>query len=100
VEDLEKRYPELLAPVLDQEYSVKKTTTTTLAAALTTRTVVGTKRGPSDLLDFTSVMKASQAISDEMAFEQLIHKIMRIVMENVGAQRGGFNLRKTTAILA
>jgi predicted ATPase/signal transduction histidine kinase len=92
VEDLEKRYPELLAPVLDREYSLNKTTTT--LATLTTRTVVGTKRGPSDLLDLTTVMKASQAISDEMAFEQLINKIMWIVMENVGAQRGALILEK------
>jgi PAS domain S-box-containing protein len=39
-------------------------------------------------LDFTSVMKASQTISSEIVFERLLDKLMKIIMENAGAQKG------------
>ncbi len=39
-------------------------------------------------LDLTSLMKASLAISGEILFEQLIKKLMGVVVENAGAQNG------------
>jgi len=39
-------------------------------------------------LDFLSVAKASQAISEEIVFSELIHKLMRIMIETAGAQSG------------
>jgi predicted ATPase/class 3 adenylate cyclase len=39
-------------------------------------------------LDLTSLMKASLAISGEIFYEQLIKKLMGIVIENAGAQNG------------
>jgi PAS domain S-box-containing protein len=39
-------------------------------------------------LDFTSVMKASQTISSEIVIERLLNQLMKIIMENAGAQRG------------
>ena len=38
--------------------------------------------------DFESVMKASQAISEEISLEELLNKIMRIIVENSGSQLG------------
>jgi diguanylate cyclase (GGDEF)-like protein len=38
--------------------------------------------------DFESVMKASQAISEEISLEELLNKIMQIIIENSGSQRG------------
>ncbi|NJO08270.1 MAG: GAF domain-containing protein [Chloroflexaceae bacterium] len=43
---------------------------------------------PSSRLDFASIIKASQAISDELALDVLLAKLMRIVIENAGAERG------------
>ena len=42
----------------------------------------------SDVLDLSTVMKASQAISSEIALEKLLTKMMQIVIENAGAERG------------
>jgi predicted ATPase/GAF domain-containing protein len=39
-------------------------------------------------LDFQSIMKSSAAISGEIRLESLLQKIMNIVIENAGAQRG------------
>lgn len=38
--------------------------------------------------DFESVMRASQAISQEISLEELLNKIMKIIIENSGSQRG------------
>ncbi|MCW6035101.1 AAA family ATPase [Spirulina subsalsa FACHB-351] len=39
-------------------------------------------------LDINSVLKASQALGSEIIFEQLLTKMMKIVIENAGADRG------------
>ncbi len=39
-------------------------------------------------LDLASVLKASQAISGEIVLTDLLEKMMRILLENAGAQRG------------
>jgi PAS domain S-box-containing protein len=39
-------------------------------------------------LDIETVVKASQALSSEMVLPNLIEKLMRIAMENAGAERG------------
>lgn len=39
-------------------------------------------------LDMESVLKASQALSSEIVLEKLLDKMMRIVVENAGAQTG------------
>jgi len=39
-------------------------------------------------LDLDSVIKASHAISGEIVLEKLLSKLMRLVLENAGAQRG------------
>jgi len=39
-------------------------------------------------LDFTSVLKASQTISSEIVIDKLLDQLMKIIMENAGAQKG------------
>ncbi|MBU2512042.1 AAA family ATPase [bacterium] len=41
-----------------------------------------------DQLDLTSVAKASQAISKEIVFDKLLENLLKIVIENAGAQKG------------
>jgi PAS domain S-box-containing protein len=43
---------------------------------------------PVQYLDVTSVMKASQALSSEIVFSKLIERLMKIAIENAGADRG------------
>ncbi|HYI00933.1 trifunctional serine/threonine-protein kinase/ATP-binding protein/sensor histidine kinase [Hyalangium sp.] len=47
-----------------------------------------------DTLDMTSAMKASQAISSEILFPQLVANLIHVVMESAGAQRGVLVLRR------
>ncbi|HEX2995073.1 MAG TPA: ATP-binding protein, partial [Anaerolineales bacterium] len=46
------------------------------------------------ILDLKSVMKASQAISGMIILDELLKKLMEIVIENAGAQRGCLILEK------
>lgn len=39
-------------------------------------------------LDILSILKANQAISSEIKLDQLLKKMLRVLMENAGAQRG------------
>ncbi|RKZ90543.1 MAG: hypothetical protein DRR19_09765, partial [Candidatus Parabeggiatoa sp. nov. 1] len=49
---------------------------------------------PTTLLDLNSVLKASQAIASEMNERRLLETLMKIVIENAGAQRGVLILDK------
>lgn len=71
VEDLKKRYPGLLVN-LEREIG-----------GITP-----------ERLDLSTVMKASQAISGEIILPQLLETMMRIVIENAGAQTGYLLLEK------
>ncbi|QNI30488.1 sigma 54-interacting transcriptional regulator [Alloacidobacterium dinghuense] len=48
---------------------------------------------PGGRLDIETVVKASQAISSEMVLPRLIEKLLRIAVENAGAERGLLILR-------
>jgi predicted ATPase/signal transduction histidine kinase/serine phosphatase RsbU (regulator of sigma subunit) len=75
VQDLEARYPQLLA-----------STTTVYDKTSLTAKVTGSHSG--EVLDFATVMKASQAISGEMVLDKLLTNLMNVVIENAGAQKG------------
>jgi predicted ATPase/serine phosphatase RsbU (regulator of sigma subunit)/tRNA A-37 threonylcarbamoyl transferase component Bud32 len=79
VKDLEKRYPELVA----KSSGISKITT---APGQTTRAT--TNKSSVNLLDLATVIKASQTIGSEILIEQLLQKLMKILIENAGAQRG------------
>src|SRR5580693_9497085 len=50
----------------------------------TTSTIVT----PTEFLDLATVIRVSQAVSGEMVLEKLIEKLLRIAVENAGAERG------------
>ncbi len=77
---LKKLYPELL--LSSQEISYDKASTMTSTTS------------QSDVLDLSTVIKVSQAISGELVLENLLVKMMKIAMENAGAQKG-FLIRQT-----
>ena len=45
-------------------------------------------------LDSTSILKASQALSEEIVLEKLSGKLMQLVLENAGAQKGYLILKE------
>ncbi|MCP4130560.1 MAG: AAA family ATPase [bacterium] len=52
-----------------------------------------------ELLDLASVMKASQAISGEIMLGKLLINMMRIILENAGAERGFIILEEKGKLL-
>jgi predicted ATPase/signal transduction histidine kinase/CheY-like chemotaxis protein len=75
VEDLEKKFPELIK--VNSKQDDTKTTITS-----------------SNILDLSSIMKASQTLSEEIVFSRLLKKMMHIVIENAGAETGFLLLPK------
>ncbi|WP_449419271.1 trifunctional serine/threonine-protein kinase/ATP-binding protein/sensor histidine kinase [Phormidium nigroviride] len=85
VEDLEKRYPELLVSILKQPQ-----TSINLGNSMgkfSTQTVVSSGINISSSLDFATFLKASQALSSEIQLEQLLSTLMQVLMENAGADK-------------
>ena len=55
---------------------------------------------PIESLDLGSVLKASQAISSAIVLDELFDQLLRIVLENAGAQRGSLILRREGRLVA
>jgi predicted ATPase/class 3 adenylate cyclase/putative methionine-R-sulfoxide reductase with GAF domain len=55
-------------------------------------TVTTTQQTGSSMLDLATVIKASQTIAGEVVIVDLLRRLMRIVMENAGAQRAALLL--------
>ena len=105
IEDLEKRYPQLLVSLLQKQswdlelnktqyqslnkpYSVKKSITTTHSSS-----------SISENFDLASILKASQALSSEIHLEQLISKLMQVIMENAGAKKSALILLEEDTLM-
>ncbi|MBE9104249.1 GAF domain-containing protein, partial [Nostoc cf. edaphicum LEGE 07299] len=100
VYDLQKRYPQLFVPTIQQEelsysYNDKNlpelglhlSTLSNKSTLVTNETVIGSNTSISDMLDLGTVIKASQAVSGEIELEALLSTLMEVVMENAGASK-------------
>ncbi|MBO3461087.1 trifunctional serine/threonine-protein kinase/ATP-binding protein/sensor histidine kinase [Aetokthonos hydrillicola Thurmond2011] len=88
VRDLEKRYPQLLHPILQQQRrNLNPIETISRSISSSTTTTTSGTTNISDILDFTSVLKAAQAISSSLELDQLIANLSRIILENSGAKK-------------
>ncbi|ELS01563.1 diguanylate cyclase (GGDEF) domain-containing protein [Xenococcus sp. PCC 7305] len=76
VEDLEKKYPQLLSRAF----------TTTKQEIQSTSNI--SSESNSSVLDLTTVIKASQALASEIVLDKLLANLMKILIENAGAQTG------------
>ena len=79
VQDLEVKYPQLIT-------RTKVETSVTVTQYSTTRTSSGNSLG--EALDLATVLKASKAISGEIVLDKLLAKLMKISIENAGAEVG------------
>ena len=79
VRDLEAKYPQLL-PLSSATQSLTSTHTTTSNST--------TSSNSASFLDLATLMKASQAISGEIVLDKLLASLMKILIENAGAQSG------------
>ena len=82
VKDLESEYPQIIVGATNQT-GVKSISIT-----------VSSSGGNPEVLDLTTVMKASQALAGEIILDKLLKKLMNTVIENAGAQKGFLILEK------
>ncbi|MDY6806615.1 MAG: AAA family ATPase [Cyanobacteriota bacterium] len=85
VKQLEKRYPQLLAVILNRQEersSLDKSINYTIA-----NTVTSTGSNINALLDLSSVIEASRALSETLELEELLSSLIRVAIENVGASK-------------
>jgi predicted ATPase/signal transduction histidine kinase len=89
IDDLEKRYPHLLQPILQhQRINLNPLETISfVGTSLSTRTYTTDSNSISDTLDFTSVLKAAIAISSSLELDTLITSLTQIILENSGAKK-------------
>jgi len=100
VADLERRYRQLLAPILQQTHSPFSTNETIFSLASVTPTNSGTSHSSSVsvALDLAAILKASQTISGEIEFEKLLSSLLEIVIENAGADKCVFMLLRNDSL--
>ncbi|MEH1909309.1 MAG: AAA family ATPase [Nostoc sp.] len=100
VDDLQKRYPQLLIPMIQQEklshsyneknlpeLSIHLSTLSTKSTLVPNESFIGSNTSISDMLDLATFIKASQAVSGEIELEALLSTLMEVVMENAGASK-------------
>ncbi len=85
VEQLDKHYPRLLART--------RSSVSLIDTQMATNSG-GTSNNSTDALDLTTVLKGSQAISGEIDLHKLLTKLIKLVIENAGAERGYLILAK------
>ena len=111
VNDLEKHYPHLLQPILQQQkLSFNPLESIAAIANISTHkstlTSSSSSTSISDALDFTSVLKAAQVISSSIQLDELITSLTKIILENAGAKKcvlilpheGKWQIRAITSI--
>jgi signal transduction histidine kinase/ActR/RegA family two-component response regulator len=81
VKHLEQKYPEFIITKVPAQNNITILKSTT-------------NKNANSLLDLSSVMKASQTLSEEIVFSRLLKKMMHIVIENAGAETGFLLLPK------
>jgi signal transduction histidine kinase len=91
VTDLEKRYSSFLANITESTVIDKLRST---SRVLATRQITTTGNGQISLLDLETIMKASQTIAGEIQLEKLLSRLMNIILENAGAEKGFLLLEK------
>lgn len=87
VADLEQRYPQLLAPILQQAHSALSVDETFFASSTVASTSSSSSSSVSDSLDLAAILKASQALSSEIEIDKLLSTLLHTVIQNAGADK-------------
>lgn len=95
IQDLEQRYPALLAPILQQQTTSLSAIETVFApnslAKFQAFSTQSSSTGSSSMaatLDLATVLKASQTLSSEIQLDKLMATLLHTVLENAGADKG------------
>ncbi|MFK0732969.1 MAG: AAA-like domain-containing protein, partial [Gloeotrichia echinulata HAB0833] len=73
---------------LEDEYPQYFILTTNQGTTKSLNTTISTTGNNGEILDLTTVIKASQALTGEIVLSKLLAKLMKILIENAGAQKG------------
>ncbi|BAY16471.1 two-component hybrid sensor and regulator [Anabaenopsis circularis NIES-21] len=88
IADLEKHYPQLLAPILQSTRAAITTNETILASGIFTSTSSPTSSNNiSDTLDLKAILTAYQTLTGEMELGKLLSTLLAIVVKNSGADK-------------
>lgn len=85
VVDLERRYPQLLAPILQQTRTPLSVNETVFATGPISSS--SSSSSVSDALDLMAVLKASQTLSGEIELDKLLSVLLHTVMQTAGADK-------------
>ena len=91
VKDLEAKYPQILERIHDKTTTANESVSTTLTGT--------TSQINFATLDVASILKASQVISQEILLDRLLDKLMKILLENAGAQIGFLMLSRKDKLM-
>ncbi|MDT9177414.1 MAG: AAA family ATPase [Limnospira sp. PMC 1291.21] len=93
-EQLENTYPNLLKPILEatgSNLTPMATLATVVTPSISTHTSTSSNRSSgssiNNLLDFSAILKAAQAISSTIQLEELLQQLTKIILQNSGASR-------------
>ena len=95
IDRLEQSYPQLLSPILQENQGrlfEAGTTSNDTSSSTKNQTIAGSTS--STVIDLPTVIKAYQALSSEIKFEQLLTTLMQVVIENAGAETGVLILKE------
>ncbi len=98
IDRLEKSYPQMLAPILKTQKNDFKNLDKSENISQTIQ-VTSSSSSISEKLDLASILKATQVLSSEIQLEQLISKLMQVVIENAGAQKAALVLLKNNTLV-
>ncbi|MEH2135740.1 ATP-binding sensor histidine kinase [Nostoc sp.] len=98
VTDLEHRYPQLLAAIVQQRQPSLTPSDTIFAPAFHS-TETSSSSSIIESLDLVTVLKASQTLSGEIQLEKLLAALLRIVIENAGAEKCVLMLLRNDCLL-
>ncbi|MGD1805194.1 trifunctional serine/threonine-protein kinase/ATP-binding protein/sensor histidine kinase [Dapis sp. BLCC M126] len=91
-DDLEQRYPQLLKPILQRDQQSLYSNTSISKITSNSYSQTATVANISSILDFSSLLKASQTLSGEIELDRLLSTLMKIIIENAGATKGALLL--------
>ncbi|MEG4076060.1 AAA family ATPase [Microcoleus sp. Pol14C2] len=86
VEDLEKRYPQLLQPILNQPKLRFNPLETLATISHSSQTSSNSSTSISDALDFASIVQAAQALSSKIQLDELLDTLNQIILKTSGAE--------------
>ena len=93
-DDLEQRYPQLLQPILQQSdrslnlvETLASITPSNVSIHSSATATQSSSKNINTVLDFASVLKASQAISEIIQLDELLKQLTQMILQNSGGDR-------------